>query len=330
LWRIQERDGWLSEPALRAAAERLGMSYARAYEVATFYTMFDLEPKGRHLVQICGTTPCRLRGAGELVEHCKKRFGAEDSVSEDGQFTWREVECAGACCNAPIVWIGKDYYEDLTLADFEKLLDALAAGQSITPGSARGRRSSEPQNGARTLTDSSLYDGTAGKTGGTLPNALVETPRLNDGDAPGQPGIPREADRALAENGDLDQSTLQKENAPYTPGRGSESPGDGLEPGEAVEPGFDHDESISLDDPRRPAPLKGPEGIGPDDLQAIDALGPNLEASLHELGIFHYHQIGAFTDENITWLQERLQLKDRITREGWVEQARALAAMRKA
>ncbi len=169
LWRAQEQDGWVSEPALRAIAARLNMPYMRVYEVATFYTMFDLEPKGRHLLQVCGTTPCMLRGANDLIAICKKRFGAQETVSADGRFTWREVECVGACANAPVVWIGKDYFEDLTAEDFERMIDDLAADKAVKPGSVRGRASSEPDGAVRTLQDPSLYDG-SGARPLTLPN----------------------------------------------------------------------------------------------------------------------------------------------------------------
>jgi NADH-quinone oxidoreductase subunit E len=128
-------------------------------EVATFYSMFNLEPVGRHFIQLCGTTPCELRGAGELKKVLRRRVGDQNHVSPDGNFSWLEVECLGACCNAPMVQINDDYYEDLTPESFEKLLDDLAAGRPVKPGPQNGRRSSEPQDDVKTLTDPALYDG---------------------------------------------------------------------------------------------------------------------------------------------------------------------------
>jgi NADH-quinone oxidoreductase subunit E len=115
LWRAQEQcGGWLPEPALRYIADLLGMAYIRIYEIATFYTMFNLAPVGRYYVQLCGTTPCLLRGAEALKDTCRKLIGEPGHVTKDGMFSWVEVECLGACVNAPMVQINKDYYEDLT------------------------------------------------------------------------------------------------------------------------------------------------------------------------------------------------------------------------
>ena len=120
LWRAQEQcGGWLPEPALRYVADMLGMAYIRVYEIATFYTMFNLAPVGRYYVQLCGTTPCWLRGAEALKDTCRKLIGEPGHVTDDGMFSWIEVECLGACVNAPMVQINKDYYEDLTPESFE-------------------------------------------------------------------------------------------------------------------------------------------------------------------------------------------------------------------
>ncbi len=152
MWRAQEQaDGWLPEPAIRHVADMLGMPYIRALEVATFYTMFNLEPVGRYLVQLCGTTPCMLRGAEEIKKVCRRRIGEPEQVSADGKFSWREVECLGACVNAPMAQINYDYYEDLTPENFEKLLDGLAAGKNPKPGPQIDRQLSAPVGGPTTL-----------------------------------------------------------------------------------------------------------------------------------------------------------------------------------
>ena len=155
LWRAQEQEGWVTEPAIEAVAEILEMPQIRVLEVATFYTMFHLEPVGSKAhVQVCGTTPCLLRGAGALIDICRRRIHEQQHHrSADGAFSWEEVECLGACVNAPMVEISSDTYEDLTPESFEALLDALARGETPRPGPQNGRKYSMPITGATTLTD---------------------------------------------------------------------------------------------------------------------------------------------------------------------------------
>jgi NADH-quinone oxidoreductase subunit E len=156
MWRAQEQNGyWLSKPAIETIAAMLDMPVMRALEIATFYSMFNLAPVGRHHVQLCGTTPCMLRGSEDLKKVCEQRIGAQGHVTADGALSWIEVECLGACCNAPMVQINNDYYEDLTPENFAKLLDDLVAGRPVAKGSQTGRVSSEPVGGLTSLT--SLY-----------------------------------------------------------------------------------------------------------------------------------------------------------------------------
>jgi NADH-quinone oxidoreductase subunit E len=172
LWLVQKQEGWVSEPAIRAIGELLGMPYIRVLEVATFYTMFQLEPVGTAaLIQVCGTTPCMLRGAGDLMKVCEKKIGPKDTLSKDGKFTWQEVECLGACANAPMAQINDYYFEDLTPETIGQIIDDFAAGKSPQPGSRVGRNSSEPEGGALTLTDPKLYDGSAAQPIRKLPNS---------------------------------------------------------------------------------------------------------------------------------------------------------------
>ncbi len=164
LWLVQKQEGWVSEPSLRVIAEMLGMPVIRVLEVATFYTMFQLSPVGRvAFVQLCGTTPCMLRGANDLNSVLKKQIGEPHHLSKDGNFSWEEVECLGACCNAPMAAINDYYYEDLTPQLLTQILDDFAAGKSPKPGSHIGRKSSEPKDAVHTLTDPKLYDGSAAK-----------------------------------------------------------------------------------------------------------------------------------------------------------------------
>ena len=172
LWLVQKQEGWVSEPAIRAIGELLGMPFIRVLEVETFYTMFQLEPVGTSaLIQVCGTTPCMLRGAGDLMKVCEKKIGPKDHLSKDGKFTWQEVECLGACVNAPMAQINDYYFEDLTAKDMERIIDDFAAGKSPPPGPRVDRVNSAPEGGALTLTDPKLYDGSAAKPIKKLPNS---------------------------------------------------------------------------------------------------------------------------------------------------------------
>ncbi len=161
LWKVQEQhEGWVSEPAIRAVAELLDMPYIRVLEIATFYTMFQLQPVGKKAhVQVCGTTPCKLRGAGELIKVCQDRIHHDPfHVSADGNFSWEEVECLGACVNAPMVMIWKDTYEDLTLESFNKVLDGFASGNPPKPGPQNGRQHAAPITGPNVLKDVTAKD----------------------------------------------------------------------------------------------------------------------------------------------------------------------------
>ena len=152
LWRAQEQGGgWVPEAAIRYVADFLSMAHIRVMEVATFYTMFNLAPVGRFHVQLCGTTPCMLRGAEDLKKVCHQRIGDQFDVTADGKFSWVEVECLGACVNAPMVQINYDFYEDLTPELLEKILDQMAAGKEPKPGPQVDRQFSAPVGGAITL-----------------------------------------------------------------------------------------------------------------------------------------------------------------------------------
>ena len=151
LWQAQKQEGWLSEPAIRTVADIIDMPYMRALEVATFYTMFNLSPVGEFFVQLCGTTPCWLRGADDLKSVCRKMIGEQGDITEDGKLSWLEVECLGACVNAPMVQINDDFYEDLTAESFEQVLTDLRAGKEVATGPQNTRHTSEPEGGLTVL-----------------------------------------------------------------------------------------------------------------------------------------------------------------------------------
>ncbi len=158
LWRAQEQEGWVTRPMIEEVGRMLAMPYMRVLEVATFYTMFNLHPVGRHLVQVCTTTPCWLRGSDEIVATCKKYIHpGQGEISADGAFTWMEAECLGACVNAPMVLIDKDPFEDLDAQKMEKILSVYRRGEQPQPGPQSQRRSSEPAGGATTLTRTAPY-----------------------------------------------------------------------------------------------------------------------------------------------------------------------------
>ena len=148
----RQHDGWLPHAAMVHVAEILDMPEIRVYEVATFYTMYNLKPIGKIHVQVCTSLPCWLRGSDEIVSKCKSVTGTEfGKTSDDGMFTMTETECLGACVNAPMVQIGDDYYEDLTPEAVERILVALKNGEQIKPGPQNGRHSSEPADGLTSL-----------------------------------------------------------------------------------------------------------------------------------------------------------------------------------
>ncbi len=319
LWRAQKQNSyWLSRPAIEKVAEMLDMPKIRVLEVATFYTMFNLEPVGRHYVQLCGTTPCALRGADDIRAVLRKRVGEADHVSADGLFSWSEVECLGACCNAPMVQINDDYYEDLTPENFAKLLDDLAAGRPVKVGSQIGRVSSEPVGGLTTLT--SLYgadgkgavrapapanDATApaSKTGEAAPSAGAASPPAPPSASDTKPVSADDAAahaHAEAEEAHV-KAALAKLPADATPEQKANAVGE------------------------RPAALPAPRTGAPDDLKRIKGVGPVNEKHLHALGVFHFDQIAAWTLAEIRWVGTYLAFPGRIHRERWVAQASTLA-----
>ncbi|SUZ32669.1 NADH-quinone oxidoreductase chain 2 [Roseibaca ekhonensis] len=342
LWRAQEQHGWLTRAAIEHVAAMLDMAYIRALEVATFYFMFQLQPVGSvaHF-QICGTTPCMLCGSEELVKVCREKIAKQPhKLSDDGKFSWEEVECLGACSNAPMAQIGKDYYEDLDAESFAKLIDDMAAGKVPTPGSQKGRFASEPLGGATTLTD---YTGESANGSVALAAGLGDTLKRIDGtevplvapwrDHPRADGQPmgggdvaelvkpadkpskKSKDTPKAKDAPSDKSPQTKTEAPKAKKSKSATP----EPAKAV----------PVDAPteageQKPEMLTQARGT-PDDLKKIKGVGPKLEGTLNELGVWHFWQIASWTAAEIAWVDTRLKFKGRIERDGWIDQAKTLA-----
>ena len=182
LWRAQEQEGWLTRPAIEHVADLLGMAYMRALEVATFYFMFHLQPVGKVAhVQVCGTLSCMLCGAEDLITVCKEKISPNPhQLSADGNFSWEEVECLGACSNAPMAQIGKDYYEDLNEETLRQIIDNLCTEELPTPGPQNGRFASEPKQG---LTSLMKYESGRTKFNGSVQMAfdLKDTIKRIDG-----------------------------------------------------------------------------------------------------------------------------------------------------
>ena len=332
LWRAQEQEGWLSRPAIEHVADMLGLAYIRALEVATFYFMFQLQPVGSVAhIQICGTTSCMIMGAEDLVGVCQKRIGKAHALSADGRFSWEEVECLGACANAPMAQIGKDYFEDLTPERLEGILDEMAAGRVPVPGPQNGRYAAEPLSGLTSLKDFEsgkrrphnasaqsavdLQDTIKRIDGTEVPLVtpwLHRTPEVTGAPGPEpKPGAGRPADATGA--------TVQE--APAMAKGKPEADGNAPEATPLATPG------AAVVAATRPAGLEGPREGKADDLKVIVGIGPKLEALCHRLGFYHFDQLANWTAAEIAWVDDNLEgFKGRVTRDNWVEQARALAA----
>jgi NADH-quinone oxidoreductase subunit E len=308
LWRAQEQEGWLTRPAIEHVAGMLGMAYIRALEVATFYFMFQLQPVGSVAhVQVCGTLSCMLMGAEDLVEVCKRRIaGHHHELSADGRFSWEEVECLGSCANAPMVQIGKDYYEDLTPARLEGLLDDLAAGKVPVPGPQNGRYASEPLKGLSSLT--------AHESGRTRYNASVDL-------AVGLGDTIKRIDGTEA----AVTTPWVRGAAPTAPAGPAASAPVAAAPAAVASPAPAPVTEAEIAT-AKPQVLTAPRGGKADDLKLIVGVGPKLEALLHSLGFFHFDQIAAWTPAEVAWVDQNLgTFRGRIRRDDWISQARALA-----
>ena len=303
LWRAQEQEGWLSRPAIEHIADMLGMAHIRVLEVATFYFMFQLQPVGSVAnIQVCGTTTCMICGAEDLIGVCRDKIAQNPhQVSKDGKFSWEEVECLGSCSNAPMVQIGKDFYEDLTSERLAEIIDELAAGKVPTPGPQNGRYAAEPLNGLTSLTKQ--------ESGRTQYNASVQlasdigdTVKRIDG---------TEVPLTMPWLGGKAAKSAKTITAKATP---------------AKKPAAKSKAAKASNKPAKPKALKAARKAGADDLKMIKGVGPKLENLLHGLGFFHFDQISKWTKSEITWVDENLEgFKGRVSRDKWVSQAKILA-----
>lgn len=336
LWRAQEQEGWISKPALEAVADMLGMDYIRVLEVATFYFMFQLQPVGSVAhIQVCGTTSCMICGAEDLIGVCKEKIAKHPhGISADGKFSWEEVECLGACTNAPMVQIGKDFYEDLTTARFLEIIEEFAAGKVPTPGPQNGRYAAEPLGGATALVE---YE--AGKSehnasvtlaagiGDTVKRIQgdevpILTPWLNSGAGkPAKPSKPKTADKKLSNAEKTKAEAAESKGKPKTKA-----------PAKAAETGTSTANAPAADAPvapvveKKPRVMAAPRKAGADNFKLIKGVGPKLEETLNDMGFYHFDQIAKWSAGEIAWVDTRLKFKGRIDRDGWIEQATILAS----
>ncbi|WP_371059241.1 NADH-quinone oxidoreductase subunit E [Rhodosalinus sp. 5P4] len=337
LWRAQEQEGWLSRPAIEYVADLLGLAHIRALEVATFYFMFQLAPVGSVAhVQVCGTTSCMICGAEDLIGVCREKIAREPhELSPDGKFSWEEVECLGACSNAPMAQIGKDYYEDLTAGRLGEILDALAAGEVPLPGPQRGRYASEPAGGLTSL-HAHGEDRLPRNASVALAEELGDTVKRIDGsevplvtpwrDRSGNDTAPEPDPHSpvLAEELPADDTGIDRREAPVK-GRGKPESG-APAPEARLDPDAPRPEPDAADLGTRPEGLEAPREGGPDDLKKIKGIGKKLEKLLHGLGFYHFDQIAGWTAKEIAWVDQNLEgFKGRVTRDNWVEQARVLS-----
>ncbi|WP_421925031.1 NADH-quinone oxidoreductase subunit E [Neoaquamicrobium sediminum] len=357
LMRAQEQDGWVTRSAIEHVADMLDMPYIRVLEVATFYTQFQLKPVGtRAHVQVCGTTPCMLRGSEALMDVCRSKIHAEQfHTNEDGTLSWEEVECLGACVNAPMVMIFKDAYEDLTPERLGEIIDEFEAGKgaSVPTGPQNGRTFSAPQSGLTSLIDEqavlkSTRDKAAKGAAKTEKAAANQVP-------PTQAAKPKtdapETNPAIKSPSKVKVSASVEKSASVKAPKENKAAADKAEPAvEKTDKGRTHPDkhadaasafkapetkrskpaakaetqvAPSLEDKNRPAAVERP--AQPDDLKLISGVGPKLEGVLNGLGIYTYAQVASWKKAERDWVDGYLRFKGRIERDDWVKQAKALA-----
>lgn len=359
----QEQEGWVTRAAIEHVAEMLEMPLIRVLEVATFYTQFQLQPVGTHAhIQVCGTTPCMLRGAEALMDVCRSKIHHDQfHTNEAGTLSWEEVECQGACVNAPMIMIFKDAYEDLTPERLAEIIDLFEAGKgdSVKPGPQVDRIYSAPQSGLTSLQDEkavlkSTRDAEAKATaraakaataGAIIPPSKAAKPKTHAMETNGTVKSPSPvkaaakaekkqsapaplANKAAANKAEPKVEAVDKQRkgalSKHEPAGAFKSP-ERLK-GEPIGAGGRKVGVVakpSLDDKNRPKGIDKPALV--DDLKLISGVGPKNEAILHSLGIFTFAQVAAWKKAEREWVDAYLNFKGRIEREDWSRQAKALA-----
>jgi NADH-quinone oxidoreductase subunit E len=349
----QEQEGWVTKAAIEHIADRLGMPYIRALEVATFYTQFQLKPVGSKAhVQVCGTTPCMLRGSEALMDVCRAKIHHEQfHTNDDGTLSWEEVECLGACVNAPMVMIFKDTYEDLTPERLAEIIDEFAAGKgaSVPTGPQIDRVFSAPASGFTSLKDEKAVlkptrDRAAAEASADpqVPPSQAARPKTDAPETDGSvksPSPKKTSPKAEAAESvkapaydpvaanmaePAVEGTVKQRRAKSTATGPAALKSPELHRGEAIgAAGKASEAKPSLTDADRPKGIEKP--ATPDDLKLISGVGPKIEGILHSLGIYTFAQVAAWKKAEREWVDGYLNFKGRIERDDWVKQAKALA-----
>ncbi|RWC69714.1 MULTISPECIES: NADH-quinone oxidoreductase subunit E [unclassified Mesorhizobium] len=361
----QEQEGWVTKAAIETISDMLGMPRIRGLEVATFYTQYQLNPVGtRAHIQVCGTTPCMLRGSEALMDVCRSKIHHDQFHTNDkGTLSWEEVECLGACVNAPMVMVFKDTFEDLTPERLAEIIDLYDAGKgaSVAPGPQNGRTGSEPASGLTTLkSEKAILKSTrdreareAAKAAKAAPGAIIAAPVPAPAGAPVAPSnaskpktdapetspalktpskakVAPAAEKAASVSAPLHSAANANTAAPEVEKVAKQRNG----PTAKVEPAsaFKAPEAKvpaakpakpSLEDKNRPAGIDRPAAV--DDLKLISGVGPKIEGILHTLGIFTFAQVASWKKAEREWVDGYLSFQGRIDRDNWVAQAKALA-----
>ncbi|MGX5827429.1 NADH-quinone oxidoreductase subunit E [Mesorhizobium sp. 43Arga] len=359
----QEQEGWVTKAAIETISDMLGMPRIRGLEVATFYTQYQLNPVGtRAHIQVCGTTPCMLRGSEALMDVCRSKIHHDQFHTNDkGTLSWEEVECLGACVNAPMVMIFKDTFEDLTPERLAEIIDLYDAGKgaSVAPGPQNGRTGSEPASGLTTLkSEKAILKSTrdreareAAKAAKAAPDAIIAAPvpapapvapsnaSKPKTDAPetspalktpSKTKVAPAAEKAASVSAPLHSAANANKAAPEVEkvSKQRNGPKAKAEPASAFKaPEAKAPEAKpakpSLEDKNRPAGIDRPAAV--DDLKLISGVGPKIEGVLHTLGIFTFTQVASWNKAEREWVDGYLSFHGRIERDDWVKQAKALA-----
>ncbi|RWE36180.1 MAG: NADH-quinone oxidoreductase subunit E [Mesorhizobium sp.] len=361
----QEQEGWVTKAAIETISDMLGMPRIRGLEVATFYTQYQLNPVGtRAHIQVCGTTPCMLRGSEALMDVCRSKIHHDQFHTNDkGTLSWEEVECLGACVNAPMVMVFKDTFEDLTPERLAEIIDLYDAGKgaSVAPGPQNGRTGSEPASGLTTLkSEKAILKSTrdreareAAKAAKAAPGAIIAAPVPAPAGAPVAPSnaskpktdapetspalktpskakVAPAAEKVASVSAPLHSAANANTAAPEVEkvSKQRNGPMAKAEPASA----FKAPEAKvpaakpakpSLEDKNRPAGIDRPAAV--DDLKLISGVGPKIEGILHTLGIFTFAQVASWKKAEREWVDGYLAFQGRIDRDNWVAQAKALA-----
>jgi NADH-quinone oxidoreductase subunit E len=353
----QEQEGWVTKAAIETICDILDMPHIRGLEVATFYTQYQLNPVGtRAHIQVCGTTPCMLRGSEALMDVCRSKIHHDQFHTNDkGTLSWEEVECLGACVNAPMVMIFKDTFEDLTPERLGEIIDLYDArkGASVTPGPQNGRVTSEPITGLTTLTSEKAILKTtrareakaatkaaqdaapaataaqalvAPSNAGKLKTDAPETSPALKSPSAAKVATATETTASVspplhsAANANTAAPEVEKVSKQRNGPKNKAEPATAFKAPEASAPAA---ATPSLEDKNRPAGIAKPALV--DDLKLISGISPEIEGILHSLGIFTFGQVASWKKAQREWVDGHLGLDGRTERDDWVKQAKALA-----